>query len=108
MVVILNETNPKLGPGRGGCFWLQKSARRVEQWNRRAPSAPEVVRRGACAFSFLFPHTCEGAERRKTLRLSLHLAVPRALRARRLAALHCGVFHPGTVSSGPNRRLSSP
>jgi len=32
----------------------------------------------------------------------------RALRARRLPALHCGVFHPGTVSSGPNRRLSSP
>src|SRR6267154_1782395 len=28
--------------------------------------------------------------------------------ARRLPALHCGVFHPGTVSSGPNRRLSSP
>ena len=33
---------------------------------------------------------------------------PRALRARRLPALHCGVFHPGTVSSGPTGGLSSP
>src|SRR5713226_3944787 len=37
----------------------------------RAPSAPLTVRRGACAFSFLFPHMREGAERRLAHHLSL-------------------------------------
>src|SRR5205814_3626174 len=49
---------------------------------------PRYLVGAGTALVSLFPHTCEGAERRKTLRLSLHLAVPRALRARRLAALH--------------------
>src|SRR5204863_6153561 len=71
-------------------------------------SAPEVVRRGASASSFLCPHMCEGAERRKTLRLSLHLAVPRALRARRLAALHLWRLPPRDrlVGSEPETFIS--
>src|SRR5258707_12315209 len=43
----------------------------------------------------------EGAERRKMLRLSLHLAVPRALRARRLAALHLWRLPPRNRLVGP-------
>src|SRR5258708_15786960 len=75
------------GRGEGGCFWLQKSARRVEQWNGR-DSSPLLFGRRGDRRHFPSPHTREGAERRKALRLGLHLAVPRALRARRLAALH--------------------
>jgi len=69
----------------------------------------DLVGVGAAVIS-LFPHKREGAERRLALLHSLapRRRRPRALRARRLPALHCGVFHPGTVSSGPNRRLSSP
>src|SRR6266704_6947496 len=58
--------------------------------------------------SFPSPHTREGAERRKTLRLSLHLAVPRALRARRLAALHLWRLPPRDrlVGSEPETFIS--
>src|SRR5260221_13045253 len=44
----------------------------------------------------------EGAERRKALRLGLHLAVPRALRARRLPALHLWRLPPRDRLPGPD------
>src|SRR6266702_3187223 len=57
------------------------------------PSPHNVRERSADWRTILVWHLGEGAR------------VP--CEARRLPALHCGVFHPGTVSSGPNRRLSS-
>src|SRR5438477_11973639 len=46
------------------------------------------------------------AERRYVLVCTLRCHVPCGHAASRRST--CGVFHPGTVSSGPNRRLSSP
>src|SRR5882672_10475655 len=52
--------------------------------------------------SLPFPHRREGAERRKALLHSLHLAVPRALRARHLPALHRWRLPPRDRLPGPD------
>src|SRR5437764_583830 len=61
----------------------------------QAPSPPEVVRRGAGAFSFPFPSHREGVERRLALRLHRPLVEgPTCFcEPRRPPALHCGFSH---------------
>src|SRR5260221_14647411 len=70
---------------------------------RRAPSAPEVVRRGAApSLSLSLTSVRErSAERRYVLVCTLRCRVPCGHAASRRST--CGVFHPGTVLSGPNR-----
>ena len=87
-----------------------RSRAKYQAENRRDSSAPEVVRRGASAFSLPLPSQREGAERRLALRLGLA--------PRRRCRVPCGhaASRRSTVASstpGPARRvrtggLSSP
>src|SRR5204862_7555578 len=67
----------------------------------------DLVGVGSALVSLSLTHVRErSAERRYVLVCTLRCHVPCGHAASRRST--CGVFHPGTVSSGPNRRLLSP